>query len=143
MAPTPLRPAAPLHPFFICAGGTLLFAAFATDIMYYRTALWQWANFSAWLIAGGLVLALAATLVLVIDFLIGRARRIRWFAFLVVAAAALLSLLNIFIHSRDGWTSVVPEGIALSAVVTLLLLIAAALGWRVTTLGVVSSGDLA
>ena len=68
-------------------------------------------------IAVGLVLALLAAIVLVIDVISGRAGRISWIRFIVVAAAALLSLLNIFVHSRDAWTSVVPEGIWLSAIV--------------------------
>lgn len=121
----------PLHPGFISAGSTLLIAAFATDLMYCKTSLWQWANFSAWLITAGLVLALLATIVLVIDFLIGRVNRIDLAGFCLVAAAALLSLLNVLVHSRDGWTSVAPEGIGLSAMVTILLLAAAVRGWRV------------
>jgi uncharacterized membrane protein len=50
-------------------------------------------------------------------------------SFIAVAAAGLLSLLNAFVHSRDAWTSVVPQGISLSALSTVLLLIAAARGW--------------
>jgi uncharacterized membrane protein len=123
-----------LHPGFVGGGAALLIAAFVTDIMYYRTSLMQWANFSAWLIVFGLLLAVLATILLVIDFVIGRAGRISWLDFILVAAAALLSLLNAFVHSRDAWTSVVPEGIALSAVVTVLLLVAGLRGWSVTTL---------
>jgi uncharacterized membrane protein len=126
-------PRALLHPGFIGVGATLLVAAFVTDVIYYQTSLMQWANFSTWLIAGGLVVALVATLVLVVDFLIGRAGRILWLSFGAVAAAALLSLLNVFVHTRDGWTSVVPEGIGLSFIVTILLLIGAVRGWRVAT----------
>jgi hypothetical protein len=33
------------------------------------------------------------------------------------------------VHSRDAWTSVVPQGILLSAVSTILLFIAGARGW--------------
>ncbi|MHB8286782.1 MAG: DUF2231 domain-containing protein, partial [Caulobacteraceae bacterium] len=58
-----------------------------------------------------------------------------------VAAAALLSLLNAFVHSRDAWTSVVPDGITLSVIVTALLLISAFVyGYRVTTLRVADLG---
>jgi uncharacterized membrane protein len=121
-----------LHPGVIALGAALLIGGFATDVMYAQTSIWQWANFSAWLIAAGLVLALVATLVLVVDFVIGRARRIAWIPFLLVAAAALLSVLNAFVHSRDAWTSVVPQGIALSAIVTLLLALSGLRGWRVT-----------
>jgi uncharacterized membrane protein len=126
-------PRALLHPGFIGAGSVLLIAGFVTDVIYYQTSLMQWANFSTWLIAAGLVLALLSTIVLVIDFLIGRADRILWLSFGAVAAAALLSLLNVFVHTRDGWTSVVPQGIGLSFIVTILLLIAAVRGWRVAT----------
>lgn len=120
-----------LHPGFIGAGSALLIAAFATDAMYYRTSLMPWANFSAWLIAAGLILALVAAVLLVLDFLLGRAGRMHWFHFALVAIAALLSIANAFVHSRDAWTSVVPEGITLSGIVTLLLLIAAFRGWSV------------
>jgi uncharacterized membrane protein len=50
----------PLHPLFVGLGGALLMAALFTDYMYSSNALMQWANFSAWLIVGGLVLALVA-----------------------------------------------------------------------------------
>ena len=130
-----------LHPRFIAAGSTLLIAALATDVMYCRTSIWQWSNASAWLIAAGLVLALVAAIVLVIDFLTGRAGRISWIPFLLVAAAALLSLLNVFVHSRDAWTSVVPEGLCLSVIVSILLLITAVGGWRVTRVRPAAEGD--
>jgi uncharacterized membrane protein len=122
-----------LHPGFVGAGSALLIAAFVTDLMYAQTSLMQWANFSAWLIAAGLVLALVATIFLIVDFATGRAGRLSWVSFLVVAAAALLSLVNVFVHSRDAWTSVVPQGLGLSLIVAVLLLIAAVRGWRVTT----------
>ena len=48
----------PLHSFFVGLGGALLMAALFTDSMYLSNALIQWANFSAWLITGGLVLGL-------------------------------------------------------------------------------------
>lgn len=130
-----------LHPYLVCFGSALLMAALAADAMYYKSSLWQWANFAAWLIAAGLVLALLATIVLVIDLVTGRAGRINWIRFVVVAAAALLSLLNMFVHSRDAWTSVVPQGIGLSVLVTVLLLFAALGGWKVTDPRVVSTGD--
>ncbi|MGO4511099.1 DUF2231 domain-containing protein [Bradyrhizobium sp. 2TAF36] len=135
------RPRSLLHPGFIGAGATLLIAALATDIMYWDTSNWQWANAAAWLIAAGLVLALIATIALFIDLLTHRAGRINWISFLLVAAAALLSLLNVFVHSRDAWTSVVPQGISLSVIVTILLLMAAVNGWKVTTVRTIATGE--
>ena len=125
----PGRARALLHRGFIGAGGVLLIAAFGTDYIYYTTSLWQWANFSAWLITAGLIVKLVAAILLLIDLATGRAGRLNLGSFVLVAAAALLSLANAFVHSRDAWTSVVPQGILLSAVSTILLLIAGARGW--------------
>jgi uncharacterized membrane protein len=123
------RARALLHRGFIGAGGVLLIAAFGTDYTYYTTALWQWANFSAWLITAGLIVMFVAVIVLLIDFATGRAGRLNTGSFILVTTAALLSLVNAFVHSRDAWSSVVPQGILLSAVSTILLLIAGARGW--------------
>ena len=125
-------PRALLHRGFISAGGILLIAAFGTDCTYYATALWQWANFSAWLITAGLIVTLVAVILLLIDFATGRAGRLNTASFILVAGAALLSLVNSFVHSRDAWSSVVPQGILLSALSTILLLIAGARGWSLT-----------
>jgi uncharacterized membrane protein len=123
------RARALLHRGFIGAGGVLLIAAFGTDYTYYTTALWQWANFSAWLITAGLIVTLVAVILLLIDFATGRVGRLNTGSFILVTAAALLSLINAFVHSRDAWTSVVPQGILLSAVSSILLVIAGGRGW--------------
>ncbi|PIK73709.1 hypothetical protein CS379_06895, partial [Methylobacterium frigidaeris] len=38
-------------------------------------------------------------------------------------------LVNAFVHSRDGWTSVVPTGLILSGLVVLILCVTGWLGW--------------
>lgn len=124
------RPPRLLHRGFIGAAGVLQIAAFCTDYTYYTTALWQWANFSAWLITAGLIVTLVAVILLLIDFATRRANRLNAGSFILVAAATLLSLVNAFVHSRDAWTSVVPQGILLSAVSSILLVIAGARGWN-------------
>ena len=129
-----------LHPFFVGLGGALLMAALFTDYMYYCNSLIQWSNFSAWLIAGGLVFALIAAIFLLIDFALGRAGPIRWLDFILVGSAAILSIINVLVHTRDAWTSVVPTGITLSAIVSLLLLIAGLRGWAVTVEKVAERG---
>jgi uncharacterized membrane protein len=121
-----------LHPFFIGLGGALLMAALFSDYMYYSNSLIQWSNFSGWLILGGLVLALVAAIFLVIEVVLGRAGPIRWPDFLLLAVAVVLSIFNELVHTRDAWTTVVPTGITLSAIVALLLLIAGLRGWTVT-----------
>lgn len=121
-----------LHPGFVGAGAALLIAAFVTDYMYYTTSLMQWANFSAWLIAGGLVVALIAAIFLLIDFLLGRTGPLHKAEFIGLVIVAILSIFNVLVHSRDAWTSVVPTGITLSAICAILLLVMSFRGWSVT-----------
>jgi uncharacterized membrane protein len=127
-----IRPGPLLHPFLAGLGGALLIAAPFTDWLYANNALMQWANFSAWLITGGLMLALVSAIVLLIERATGRAGPIRWPDFILLAAAALLSLVNVLVHTRDAWTSVVPTGLVLSVIVALLLIVAGLRGWQVT-----------
>jgi uncharacterized membrane protein len=121
------RPRNLLHPRLIGPGAALLIAALATDLLYWWTLLPEWESFSIWLLTGGLILAALASLALLLDVLFRQARRINWWRFLAIAAAVLLAILNAFVHSRDGYTAVVPQGLLLSAIVTILLL---AIGWR-------------
>jgi len=116
-----------LHPRLIAPGAALLIAAFATDAVYWRTLLFQWNNFSIWLIAAGLVLAGLAGVALLVDVARRRIGVMAWGRFAGFTVAALLSLLNAFVHSRDAYTAVVPNGIELSALVTVILIV---LGWR-------------
>jgi uncharacterized membrane protein len=117
----------PLHPRLIAPGAALLIAALATDVIYWRTLLFQWDNFSIWLIAAGLVLAALAGLALLLDVARRRVGALAWGRFAGFTAAALLSLLNAFVHTRDAYTAVVPDGLELSTLVTAILLV---LGWR-------------
>jgi uncharacterized membrane protein len=130
-----------LHPPFVAAAAALLIAAFVTDWMYYSTSVMQWANFSAWLIAGGLVVALVAAIFLLLDFLLGRTGPIHRSEFAGLVVVAVLSIFNVLIHSRDAWTSVVPLGIILSAICAVLLLVMSFRGWSVTAPRVSDQGD--
>lgn len=120
-------PPPPLHPRLIAPSAALLIAAMATDLLYWRTLLFQWNNFSIWLITAGLVLAGLAGLSLLLDVARRRIGAMAWGRFAGFTVAALLSLLNAFVHSRDAYTAVVPDGLELSALVTVILLV---LGWR-------------
>ena len=130
-----------LHPPLIAGGATLLIGALVTDVLYADTAEMQWANFSVWLITAGLVLALLAGIALLLDFALGHAGRVSWVHLVALAGAALLSLLNAFIHSRDAWTSVVPQGLELSLVVVVCLVIIGWRGWSVTTVRTPAKGN--
>lgn len=137
MATTDIAPTAhiarhPIHPMLVpfpiaCFVGTLI-----TDLAYWRTADPMWSNFSAWLLLAGLVMGALAAIAGLIDFLGNRLVRAQGAAWLHLAGNVLvivLSLFNAFVHSRDGWTAVVPTGLILSAVVVLLLLFTGWQGW--------------
>lgn len=119
----PERPRALLHPGLVASGATLLIAGFVSDILYWRTLLFQWNNVSQWLVAAGLVLALLAAIAFVVDLATKRVGRIAWLRFAGLAVAAVLGLVNAFVHSRDAYTAVVPQGIILSAIITVILLV--------------------
>ena len=112
-----------LHPGVIAAGSTLLIATFVSDLLYWRTLLFQWNNMSAWLLAAALIITALAAVAFVIDLVLRRVDRIAWLRLAGLAVAALLGLLNAFVHSRDAYTAVVPEGIILSAIVAAILVV--------------------
>jgi uncharacterized membrane protein len=119
----------PIHPMLVpfpiaCFVGTLL-----ADIAYWWTANIMWADFAAWLVSAGVILAVLAAIAGAIDFFSNRLIRTlppAWPHVIGNVVALILAIINMFIHSRDGWTSVVPWGLALSAVTVLILLFT---GW--------------
>jgi uncharacterized membrane protein len=122
----------PFHPMLVpipiaCFVGTL-----CTDIAYWHTANMTWAVMSTWLLTVGLIVAVFAVVAGFTDFL--GDRRIRdlravWIHAIGNAIALILSILNVLVHSRDGYTSVVPTGLILSALVVLILLVTGWQGW--------------
>jgi uncharacterized membrane protein len=108
--------------------------ALATDIVYWRTMEMTWANFSAWLLAAGMALGVLAWIIEVFDILIHpllRRMRAAWLQLFGHLIVLVIAFFNTLIHTRDAWTSVVPEGLALSAIVVVLMLF---IGWLGTTL---------
>jgi uncharacterized membrane protein len=102
-------------------------AALLTDIAYAKSATIMWLNFSEWLIAAGLLFGALAAIVLIVEFLASRAirtGRTGWAHLVLFFAALIVELFNAFLHTRDGWTAVVPGGMTLSVVGVLLALAA-------------------
>jgi uncharacterized membrane protein len=125
----------PIHPMLVPYPIAFFTGALVTDIIYSRTANLLWQYFSIWLITAGLIMGGLAALAGFIDYFGDRRVRTRRPAtphMLLNVLAMVLSLVNAFVHSRDGWTAVVPEGLILSAVVTLLLMVSAWLGGSLT-----------
>jgi uncharacterized membrane protein len=122
----------PIHPMLVpfplaCFVGTLL-----TDIAYWLTANIMWLDFSNWLVTTGVILGILAAIAGAVDFFSNRMIRAQapaWPHVIGNAAALILAIFNMFIHTHDGWTAVVPWGIALSAVIVFILLFTGWMGW--------------
>jgi uncharacterized membrane protein len=121
----------PIYPMLAPLPLPCFAGAFVTDIVYWRAPVAMWETFSVWLITAGLVMAGFAALAAFIDLV--RNRSIRslqpaWPHVLGNGLALVLSLINAFVHSRDGYTAVVPTGLILSGVVVVILLFIAWMG---------------
>ncbi|MBE7186022.1 MAG: DUF2231 domain-containing protein [Methylobacterium mesophilicum] len=102
-----------------------------TDIAFWRSSNLMWQNFSAWLLFAGVVFGALAALVRLLDFILRREVRAipaAWLHAVVGALVLILAVVNSFVHAGDGWTAVVPYGLALSAVTVVLMLVAAWFG---------------
>ncbi|MEB2646142.1 DUF2231 domain-containing protein [Pseudomonas reactans] len=120
----------PLHATLLAGTVPLFLGALLSDIAYTQTYQIQWANFSAWLIAGALVFAGFAFLFALVNLL--RAERkagqpTRYV--LLLLATWILGLVNAFQHAKDAYASM-PGGLILSAIVLLLTLAATWTGLR-------------
>ncbi len=109
--------------------------ALLTDIAYVQSADMMWANFSAWLLAigmaGGVVAAIMGIVVWVAERRAGPRRPV-WPVVLGSLLVLVIAFFNNLVHSRDAWTSVMPEGLALSAITVLVML---ATVWLVPSAG--------
>ncbi len=110
----------------VCFIGTLI-----NDIVYWQTAAMMWANISAWLLTVGLIVSIFVVIAGLVDFF--GDRRVRaipsaWLHGLGNGIALLLAIVDAFVHSRDAYTSVVPDGLILSALVVLILAVTSWLG---------------
>ena len=104
----------------VCFTGALL-----TDIAYVNSeGNLLWLNFSSWLLAAGMVFAVIAGIMMLID--LARLPQLRtnlgWGSFGLLAAAGIVEFINNLIHARDGWTAVVPAGLILSAIGAILIM---------------------
>lgn len=128
--PDYLRHLHPLHAILLAFPLPLFAGALASDFAYWSTFEIQWANFSSWLIAGGLVVGGFALLWALINlFRRGPARKGRLVVYFVVLLAMWgLGLINALVHAKDAWATM-PEGLYLSVITTLLALVAAWIGY--------------
>ena len=116
----------PRHPVRTIASALPTFSflgALVTDLAYWRTSDIQWANFSAWLLAIGMVLG-GLSLIVELVHIFSRRRQdsTGWWGIGVLVIALGVALADNFVHARDGWTSVVPSGLILSLITVALMI---------------------
>ena len=114
----------PIHAMLVPVPIVCFVGTWLSDLAYWKTAAMQWANFSAWLLAIGLIVSILVVPAGLIDLLGDRRIRAHGAAWIHGAGnglALLLAIVNAFVHSRDAYTSVVPWGLILSTLVVLIL----------------------
>ncbi|MBF8775104.1 DUF2231 domain-containing protein [Pseudomonas fulva] len=118
----------PLHALLLAGTVPLFLGAMISDIAYYNSYQIQWSNFAAWLIAGGLVFCGLALLFALANLISARRKAGRpTLYFLVLLVTWVLGLVNAFEHAKDAW-AVMPSGLVLSVIVTVLAVVTAWLG---------------
>ena len=119
----------PTHQMLVSFSAAYFAGALVSDLVYWQMPDVLWERFSIWLITAGLIVAGFAAVAYVIDLAGGRQIEApAWPRVVGYALAVLLSLTNAFVHSRDGYTAVVPTGLMLSGLVVVVLLLTAWVG---------------
>ena len=122
----------PVYSALVQFPAVCFFGALLTDLAYWKSVNFIWETFSIWLLTAGCIFAAVAGIAAIVTWISHRHVRRAPYAGLHVAtclAAAILSVVNAFIHSRDGYVAVVPTGLTLSIVVVVLMFIATWFGW--------------
>lgn len=118
----------PLHGALLAGTVPLFLGALLSDIAYGQTYQIQWANFASWLIAGALVFCGFALLFALVNLVRAEHKGGRPVAyFLLLLGTWLLGLVNAFQHAKDAY-AMMPAGLVLSAIVTVLAIVATWIG---------------
>jgi uncharacterized membrane protein len=120
----------PLHPMLILLPIGFFLATLVCDLLFWRTRADAWATAALWMLGVGLVGAALAAIAGLIDFL--GDERIRdlgdaWQHAIGNVIAVVIQLFSFYERYRYGSDAVVPLGLSLSVIVTLILLFT---GWK-------------
>jgi uncharacterized membrane protein len=128
----------PIHPMLIPFPIAFLVSTFVCDLIFWRTGNSAWSTAALYLLGAALVMAALAAIAGLMDFF--GDERIRdmssaWHHMIGNVVAVLLSVLNWYWRYAGGDAAVLPWGLAISALVVLILLYTGWQGW-----GMVYSG---
>jgi uncharacterized membrane protein len=120
----------PLHPMLIILPIGFFLATLICDVLFWRTHADIWATAGTWMLGVGLLGAVLAAVTGLIDFL--GDTRIRdlgdaWQHAIGNVVAVVLQLFSFYYRYRHGADGVVPMGLSISVIVTLILLFT---GWK-------------
>ena len=123
---SPLRP---MHALLLAGMVPLFLGVLLSAIAYFRSYEVQWKNFASWLIVGGLFFGGFALLWALVELVHDgwRAGETAIYTALLLTAW-VLGFINALVHAGDAWASM-PEGLLLSAVVSVLVIAATWLGF--------------
>ena len=131
--PSTRRRRTPFHRWLVAFSAAYFVGALITDLVYWQTPDVMWEGSPIWLIFAGLVAAGLGIIAYVIDLASRRQlERPAWPRAIGYAIAVVLALINALVHSRDGYTAVVPTGLMLSALVVVVLILTAFVGMALT-----------
>ena len=124
----------PIHPMLIPFPVAFFVGTFATDLAFWRTGSEFFASAGVWLLGAGLVMAALAAVVGLIDFFGEpriRALPAAWQHMIGNVILVLIEVFNLYRRLMEGDSAaILPTGLALSAVATLLLLFNGWMGWQ-------------
>ena len=123
-------PPGPLHASLLAGTVPLFLGALLSDIAYYQTYQIQWSNFASWLIAGAELFCGLALLCALVNLMRAPRKAGRPVLYVVLLLLTfVLGLINAFQHAKDAW-AVMPSGLVLSVIVTVLACISTWIGLR-------------
>lgn len=121
----------PVHPMIIPFPVGFFALLAVSDIVFSATADPFWAQFSLYLLIGGLVTGALAAVVGLVDFVslpVVRRGGVGWLHFFLNLAVIVLSLANLMVRFYEPAANVVPAGMTLSLAVVGLLMVSGVAG---------------
>ncbi|HVV63323.1 MAG TPA: DUF2231 domain-containing protein [Pseudolabrys sp.] len=123
----------PIHPMLIPFPIAFFVSTFVADLIFWQTQNVAWANATLWLLGAGLVMAALAAVMGLIDVLSDvqiRNLNDAWLHAGGNVIVVLIELYNWYSRYEHGGAAIVPTGLILSLIVTLILLFTGWKGWE-------------
>lgn len=118
----------PFHAAVLAGTFPLFLGALLSDIAYANTYQIQWQNFASWLIVGGLVFCAVTLVCAIVGLFRGRREGRGWLYALLVLATFVVGFFDALVHAMDAW-AMMPGGLVLSAIATVLAFVAIVVGF--------------